>query len=574
MMWLGEYPEDFTTVTCMFSTHDSNGANVAPLSAFEADDIRIYKNGNAAQKTTTNGITMTSPFDSLVGFHCVVIDTSNDTGDGGFWVAGAIYTIVLAPDTETVNGQTITGKVIGQFGLELAEVLRPVTAGRQLDVDANNRAAADMQEISGDATAADNLETMLDGTGGQTFSLGQLNINNSSGSAIVATSSGSNGHGAIFTGNGSGEGISTNGGATGHGFQATGGATSGDGINASAMAGNGSGFNATGHGSGHGIKGTGGGTTGSGIRGQANTSASGDADGASFQGAKNGAGMSFHGGGDMGAGTGNGPGIYSSADGTGAACQFYAGPNSVTAFMIDARGGPTDCTALETYGKGAYPAWKLQGGATGPGVEINGGATSGAGIAVNATLGDAVDLYTVSGDALWIGSDNGHAIVGSAAGASKNALNLTSGASTRIDSGTIGEIQFGLATASALATVDTIVDAILINTDEIGVAGAGLTNINLPDQTMNIIGDITGNLSGSVGSVTTLDTAAIVAAINAGTHDGLPFTTILQKLSALLLRDAVNLTTDVRGYKNGAGDIVMEVTFTDLGDTRTTNLSP
>lgn len=35
----------------------------------------------------------------------------------------------------------------------------------------------------------------------------------------------------------------------------------------------------------------------------------------------------------------------------------------------------------------------------------------------------------------------------------------------------------------------------------IGANGAGLTNINLPNQTMNIIGNITGNLSGSVGSV-------------------------------------------------------------------------
>ena len=37
---------------------------------------------------------------------------------------------------------------------------------------------------------------------------------------------------------------------------------------------------------------------------------------------------------------------------------------------------------------------------------------------------------------------------------------------------------------------------------QIGTAGAGLTNINLPNQTMNITGNITGNLSGSVGSVT------------------------------------------------------------------------
>lgn len=43
---------------------------------------------------------------------------------------------------------------------------------------------------------------------------------------------------------------------------------------------------------------------------------------------------------------------------------------------------------------------------------------------------------------------------------------------------------------------------ILTDTAEIGAAGAGLTNINLPDQSMNITGNITGNLSGSVGSVT------------------------------------------------------------------------
>ena len=46
------------------------------------------------------------------------------------------------------------------------------------------------------------------------------------------------------------------------------------------------------------------------------------------------------------------------------------------------------------------------------------------------------------------------------------------------------------------------VGAILVDTAEIGAAGAGLTNINLPNQTMDITGNITGNLSGSVGSVT------------------------------------------------------------------------
>jgi len=77
--------------------------------------------------------------------------------------------------------------------------------------------------------------------------------------------------------------------------------------------------------------------------------------------------------------------------------------------------------------------------------------------------------------------------------------------------------------ASALNTAAvTTIPAILVDTAEIGAAGAGLTNINLPNQTMDIAGNITGNLSGSVGSVTGL-TAADVAAIKAKT-DSLAFT--------------------------------------------------
>ena len=63
----------------------------------------------------------------------------------------------------------------------------------------------------------------------------------------------------------------------------------------------------------------------------------------------------------------------------------------------------------------------------------------------------------------------------------------------------------------------------------IGVAGAGLTNIDLPNQTMDITGNITGNLSGTVGSVTgavgsvTGLTASDVGAIKTKT-DSLTFT--------------------------------------------------
>jgi hypothetical protein len=94
------------------------------------------------------------------------------------------------------------------------------------------------------------------------------------------------------------------------------------------------------------------------------------------------------------------------------------------------------------------------------------------------------------------------------------------------------ELQSGLATAAALDTVDNFLDteiaaivttlgtpagasvsadlaavkaqtaAIEVDTAEIGAAGAGLTNIDLPNQTMNITGNLTGNVSGTVGSVT------------------------------------------------------------------------
>lgn len=127
-MWIGDFPEDFPSVPCMFTTHASSGAPVAPLSAFEATDVIIYKNGSGTQKTSTNGVTMTSPFDSIAGLHCLTIDTSDDTGDSGFWTAGAVYTLVLSPD-ETVDGVAVA-KVIGQFGLALGGVALTAAAIR------------------------------------------------------------------------------------------------------------------------------------------------------------------------------------------------------------------------------------------------------------------------------------------------------------------------------------------------------------------------------------------------------------------------------------------------------------
>lgn len=93
---------------------------------------------------------------------------------------------------------------------------------------------------------------------------------------------------------------------------------------------------------------------------------------------------------------------------------------------------------------------------------------------------------------------------------------------------------------SGLAKIATDVAAILVDTAEIGAAGAGLTNINLPDQTMNIVGNITGNLSGSVGSVTghTPQTGDAYAIVNSGTHGNAALKTLVDATPAGVLAAA------------------------------------
>jgi len=64
------------------------------------------------------------------------------------------------------------------------------------------------------------------------------------------------------------------------------------------------------------------------------------------------------------------------------------------------------------------------------------------------------------------------------------------------------------------AQIGADIDAILVDTAEIGVAGAGLTNINLPDQTMNITGNIIGSVS-KVLSQYILETTVVTRTTNA-----------------------------------------------------------
>jgi len=114
--YLGNFPTS-ATVNYQFTTNGSTGAPIAPLSAFESADILIYKNNSATQRTSAAGITMTSPFDSLVGLHQLSISLSDNT-DAGFWAAGNDYTVVLNPDSETVDGVSVAPTVLAQFSID------------------------------------------------------------------------------------------------------------------------------------------------------------------------------------------------------------------------------------------------------------------------------------------------------------------------------------------------------------------------------------------------------------------------------------------------------------------------
>lgn len=113
-MYLGDFAVG-QTVRVPFTTHDTDGARVAPSSAFEAADIDIYKDGSGTPRSSTSGWTMTSPVNSRVGLHRLDIDLSDNT-DAGFYAAGSDYYVVAYPD-ETVDAFAVV-RVIAIFSIQ------------------------------------------------------------------------------------------------------------------------------------------------------------------------------------------------------------------------------------------------------------------------------------------------------------------------------------------------------------------------------------------------------------------------------------------------------------------------
>jgi len=169
----------------------------APFTLGGTPALSVYEENNATQITA--GITLTVDYDSVTGMNDVAVVAS--TGNG--YEVGKYYDVVIT--TGTVDSVSVVGEVVGKFRVmpaedagagitdvnvthvgDSAEDISTATALATAQTDLNTITGSDgvtlataqalyapakagdsmdILSISGDTTAADNLEAMYDGTG-------------------------------------------------------------------------------------------------------------------------------------------------------------------------------------------------------------------------------------------------------------------------------------------------------------------------------------------------------------------------------------------------------------------------
>jgi len=274
-----------------------------------------------------------------------------------------------------------------------------------------------------------------------TLNLKQLNVVNTAGSAIVASSTGSNGHGIDASGNGSGVGVKALGGDTGRGIWGAGGGTGGHGIVATASGNNAHALMLSGHGSGAGLYAVGG-ATGAGVQA---------------------------------VGQGTGTGLLATGGATGHGIEAVGGATSGNGVTVTATAG--NGHGVATTGQGAGNGLHATGGASGTGLAAVGGATAGHGLNVSSggTTGYGFRATGMSGGAILFGaSGNGHglAVTGIGTGAGLSAQGGATGHGLAATGGaTSGDAIHGTVT-SGDALGDDLVDSIL--TRDMGAEPTGV----------------------------------------------------------------------------------------------------
>lgn len=245
---------------CLIHDNDFDGTGVAG----SGDGIHIVgtagsSNGNSIFNNEMHG----TVGDAILIEQGTTNDTliyGNDIHDAGGWGINIGASSTRAVVYDNVLGNNSSGDITDSGTNSIIKRNPAVDANNRVDLGSwlgtavtvsstTAKPEMDVFSISDDATAANNLEAILDGTGEVTLTLEAIVINNSSGVGITVdgstngmvvtgangdgvqfTSSGGNGDGMTLAGNGSGEGLKSTGGATGAGGHFLGGATSGHGL--------------------------------------------------------------------------------------------------------------------------------------------------------------------------------------------------------------------------------------------------------------------------------------------------------------------------------------------------------
>lgn len=151
----------------LFDTFDGGTGASITMSGLAVTDIEIYKDGGVTQRASDAGYTLLDTdgidFDGLTGIHGFSIDTGDNT-DAGFYTVGAWFHVVVS--AITVDAQTVSF-IAAAFRIVAAEGVAgvpDVNATHWNDTAVTTPPAVNATQISGDSTAADNLEALLDGT--------------------------------------------------------------------------------------------------------------------------------------------------------------------------------------------------------------------------------------------------------------------------------------------------------------------------------------------------------------------------------------------------------------------------
>lgn len=174
---------------------------------------------------------------------------------------------------------------------------------------------------------------------------------------------------------------------------------------------------------------------------------------------------------------------------------------SGTALLLSSSG--SNGRGLHCQGNGTASGFRAEGGATGSGIQVVGGATSGHGINIGTTSGDGIHSAPTAGAGLYLlGNGSGNAGLFTTGGASGPGAKFSPGSSSEgitVEGGMTAAIT-GNITGNLSGSVGSVTGAVGSVTGAVGSV-TGNVGGNVTGSVGSVVGAV-GSVTGAVGSVT------------------------------------------------------------------------